>query len=118
MLCDSGRGYHVFIFADEPRPVAEWVALLKDAADVIGAPIQDGVCELFPNEKTAEQEVGKPIRVPGSLNPATGEAEKILAFTIEPLIARLAEQDLAAKNANRERSSIGPRETFPSQRSK
>ena len=105
ILCDSGRGYHVFIFADEPRPVAEWVALLRDAADVIGAPIQDGVCEMFPNERAAEQEVGKPIRVPGSLNPATGEPEKILAFTIEPLIARLAEQDLVAKNANRERRS-------------
>ena len=105
ILCDSGRGYHVFIFADEPRPVAEWIALLKDAADAIGTPIQDGVCELFPNEKIAEQEVGKPIRVPGSLNPATDEPEKIMAFTIEPLIARLTEQDLAVKNANRERRS-------------
>jgi hypothetical protein len=103
ILCDSGRGYHVFIFAHEPRPVAEWVVLLKDAADSVAAPIQDGVCEIFPNEKTAEQEVGKPIRVPGSLNPTTGKAEKIMAETIQPLIDRLAEQEMALKNANRER---------------
>jgi hypothetical protein len=105
ILCDSGRGYHVFIFAHEPRPVAEWVALLKNTADAIGAPIQDAVCEIFPNEKIAEQEVGKPIRVPGSLNPATNEPEKIMAETIQPLIERLAEQEHALKDANRERRS-------------
>jgi hypothetical protein len=39
---------------------------------------------MFPGEKTANQEVGRAIRVPGSLNPATGEVEKIMADTIQP----------------------------------
>jgi TOTE conflict system, Archaeo-Eukaryotic Primase domain len=90
ILSASGRGYHVFILAHEPRPVAEWTRVLKDAADSVGAPIQDGVCEIFPGEKTAEQEVGKAIRVPGSFNPATGEVEKIMADAIQPLLDRLA----------------------------
>jgi hypothetical protein len=106
ILCDSGRGYHVFIFAHELRPVGEWVSVLKDAADVVGAPIQDGVCEMFPGEKSAEQQMGRPIRVPGSLNPTTGDAEKIMACTIEPLLERLARQDAAAKASNRARRSL------------
>jgi hypothetical protein len=105
ILSASGRGYHVFILAHEPRPVTEWVRILKDTAESIGAPIQDGVCEMFPNEKTAEQEVGRAIRVPGSLNPATGEVEKIMADTIKPLLERLGTQEITQNNANRERSS-------------
>jgi hypothetical protein len=110
ILSASGRGYHVFILAHEPRPVTEWVRLLKDAADSVGAPIQDGVCEMFPNAKTAEQEVGRAIRVPGSLNPVTGEVEKIMADTIQPLLERLARQETAQDNATRERSLLAPGE--------
>jgi hypothetical protein len=105
ILSASGRGYHVFILAHEPRPVMEWVRMLKDTADSIGAPIQDGICEIFPSENTAEQEVGRAIRVPGSLNPATGEVEKIMAETIQPLLDRLKRQKITQNNANRERSS-------------
>src|SRR5262249_41916787 len=38
ILSASGRGYHVFILAHEPRPVTEWVRVLKDTADSVGAP--------------------------------------------------------------------------------
>jgi TOTE conflict system, Archaeo-Eukaryotic Primase domain len=110
ILSASGRGYHVFILAHEPRPITEWARVLEDAADTVGAPIQDGVCELFPNERTAEQEVGRAIRVPGSLNPATGEVEKIMADTIQPLLERLARQETVQNNATRARHSLGPRE--------
>jgi hypothetical protein len=106
ILSVSGRGYHVFILAHDPRPVTEWARVLKDAANSVGAPIQDGVCEMFPNERTAEQEVGRGIRVPGSLNPATGEVEKIMADTIQPLLDRLARAETEAKNATRERNSL------------
>ena len=106
ILSASGRGYHVFILAHEPRPVTEWVRVLKDTADSVGAPIQDGVCELFPSEKTAEQEVGRAIRVPGSFNPATGEVEQIMADTIQPLLERLARQETSQNNATRERSLL------------
>src|SRR5205823_1552316 len=90
ILSASGRGYHVFIFAREPRPVAEWTHLLKDTCESVGVPIQDGVCEIFPNERTEKQEVGRAIRVPGSLNPSTDEVELILADTIRPLLDHLA----------------------------
>jgi hypothetical protein len=107
ILSASGRGYHVFIIAHEPRPVTEWVRVLKDTADSIGTPIQDGVCEIFPSEKITEQEVGRAIRVPGSFNPATGEVEKIMADTIQPLLDRLETQETTQNNATRERSSLG-----------
>ena len=90
LLSASGRGYHVFVFAREPRPVAEWVRLLKDTCELVGAPIQDGVCEIFPNERTEKQEVGRAIRVPGSFNPSTSEVELILADTIRALLDHLA----------------------------
>jgi hypothetical protein len=107
ILSASGRGYHVLILAHEPRPLTEWVKLLKDAADSVGAPIQDGVCEMFPNERTAEQEVGRAIRVPGSLNPSTGEVEKIIAETIQPLLHRLVAREAEINNATRERRTLG-----------
>ena len=79
LLSASGRGYHVFIFSLGARPVTEWVNLLKHTCEAIGAPILDGVCELFSNERTESQEVGRAIRVPGSFNPSTGNAELIVA---------------------------------------
>jgi len=89
LLSSSGRGYHVFIFALEARPITEWVNLLKHTCEVIDAPILDGVCELFPNERTERQEVGRAIRVPGSFNPSTGKMELIVAETIRPLLDRV-----------------------------
>jgi hypothetical protein len=89
LLSDSGRGYHVFIFSIEARPIAEWVDVLKHMCETIGAPILDGVCELFPNERTERQQVGRAIRVPGSFNPSTGNIELIIAQTFRPLIDQL-----------------------------
>jgi hypothetical protein len=92
LLSASGRGYHVFVFAREPRPVAEWTHLLKDTCESVGTPVQDGICEIFPNERTEKQEVGRAIRVPGSFNPSTGEVELVIADTIRPLLDYLASQ--------------------------
>jgi hypothetical protein len=97
LLSASGRGYHVFIFAREPRPIAEWAHLLKDTCESVGAPIQDGVCEMFPNERTERQAMGRPIRVPGSFNPSTGEIELIIADTIRPLLDHLALREKPSK---------------------
>jgi hypothetical protein len=52
ILSASGRGYHVFVFARDLKPVREWTALLKDVAGSIPVPIQGGECELFPAEGT------------------------------------------------------------------
>jgi hypothetical protein len=100
ILSASGRGYHVFILSHEPRPVEEWFTVLKDAADTVDAPLEAGSCELFPNEKTATQEVGPAIRLPGSLNPSTGEVELILADTIQPLIDKLKVDEKAEKSGS------------------
>jgi TOTE conflict system, Archaeo-Eukaryotic Primase domain len=92
LLTASGRGYHVFIFALEARPIAEWVNVLKETCETIGIPILDGVCELFPNERTAGQQLGRAIRLPGSFNPSTEGVELILAETMRPLINQLMSQ--------------------------
>jgi hypothetical protein len=89
ILSASGRGYHVFIFTRDPKPIADWVYLLKETCEAINAPLQDGVCEIFPNEHTENQKVGRAIRLPGSFNPSTGDVELILAETIRPLIDQL-----------------------------
>jgi TOTE conflict system primase-like protein len=107
ILSASGRGYHVFILANEPRPVTEWTHLLKDTCESIGAPIQDGVCEMFPNDRTANQEIGRAIRVPGSLNPSTGEIGKIMADTIRPLLDHL-ERQAKAQNSTTLTSNSSP----------
>jgi hypothetical protein len=85
--------------------VAEWTYLLKNTCELIGAPIQDGVCEIFPNERTEKQEVGRAIRVPGSLNPSTGKPELILADTIRPLLDHLA---LAKKSSKTSLLKVRP----------
>ena len=110
ILSASGRGYHVFILASQPRPIAEWTNVLKDTCKSIDAPIQDGVCEMFPNDGTANQPVGRAIRVPGSLNPSTGEIELILADTIRPLLDHLERQEKSKHSATLTSNSLGPRE--------
>jgi len=60
--------------------------LLKQVCEWIGAPIADGICELFPNERAESQRVGKGIRAPGTLNPKTGNVSLIEAETIQPLL--------------------------------
>jgi hypothetical protein len=89
VLCASGNGYHLFIFTRELYPVSQWIVLLKQACEWIGAPIADGICETFPNERAESQRVGKGIRAPGTLNPKTGEASLIEAETIKPLLETL-----------------------------
>lgn len=89
VLSASGRGYHVFVFAREPRPVGEWTALLEDVAGSIPVPIQDGQCELFPARGTEGQRTGRAIRIPGSYNPSTDSVEFIIAETIRQLLDEL-----------------------------
>jgi hypothetical protein len=92
ILSASGRGYHVFVFARDLKPVREWTALLKDVAGSIPVPIQDGQCELFPAEGSEKQRTGRAIRIPGSYNPNTDSSELIIAETIRPLLDQLTEE--------------------------
>ena len=51
ILATSGsEGWHLFVFSAEFHPVENWVRLLKQVADQIGAEIKTGICEIFPNE--------------------------------------------------------------------
>jgi len=89
ILCASGNGYHLFIFTRELYPISEWIVLLKQTCEWIGAPIADGICETFPNARAEFQRVGKGIRAPGTLNPKTGTVSLIEAETIKPLLETL-----------------------------
>jgi hypothetical protein len=89
ILCASGSGYHLFIYTRELYPVGQWIVLLKQVCEWIGVPIQDGTCEIFPNERAESQRTGKGIRAPGTLNPKTGTLSLIEAETVSPLLETL-----------------------------
>jgi hypothetical protein len=88
-LCTSGNGFHLFIIARELYPVGQWIVLLKQVCDAIGATITDGACELFPNERAGSHRVGKAIRGPGTWNPKTRTCSMIEAETVTPLLETL-----------------------------
>jgi hypothetical protein len=100
ILCASGRGYHVFVLANELRPVGEWTRLLTDVVGAIDVPVQDGQCELFPAEGTERQTVGKAIRMPGTYNPSTDSVEFIIAETIRPLLDRLKVENMSTRRSD------------------
>ena len=79
----------MFIYSRELHPVGEWIVLLKQVCEWIGAPITDGTCEIFPNERAESQRTGKAIRAPGTLNPKTGTFSLIEAETVTPLLEEL-----------------------------
>lgn len=86
VLCASGNGYHLFIFTRELYAIGEWIVLLRQVCNWLGAPISDGICEIFPNERAESQRCGRGIRAPGTLNPKTGTVSLIEAETIKPLL--------------------------------
>jgi hypothetical protein len=89
ILCASGNGYHLFIYARELYPVGQWIVLLKQVCEWVGVPIADGVCEIFPNERAEAQRTGKGIRAPGVWNPKTSTFSLIEAETVAPLFETL-----------------------------
>jgi hypothetical protein len=76
-------GWHVFIFTRDFYLCDEWSRLLRQVADQIGAPVQSGICEIFPN---GERGVGKGIRAPGTWNPKNGECGLVLRETVTKLL--------------------------------
>ena len=89
ILSASGNGYHLHIITREFYPVWKWIVLLKTVCDWIGAPIADGSCEIFPNERAESKLFGKAIRAPGTLNPKTGKVSLIEIQTVGPLLETL-----------------------------
>jgi hypothetical protein len=89
ILSASGQGYHLHVITREFYPVGKWIVLLKTVCDWIGAPITDGSCEIFPSERAEVRQFGKAIRVPGTLNPKTGQPSLIEIETVGPLLETL-----------------------------
>jgi hypothetical protein len=89
ILCASGNGYHLFIYTRELHPIGRWIPLLKQVCEWIGAPIADGSCEIFPNERAESQPCGRAIRAPGVWNPKNNTFSLIEAETVGPLLEML-----------------------------
>ena len=64
-------GFHLFVFSREFYPCEDWTRLFKQVAAQIGAPIQDGVCEIFPNETRGLCQAAESTRKSGTRRPAT-----------------------------------------------
>ncbi len=80
----TGGGWHVWCIAHEFREARTWTLFLRGVAKAIEAPIQPGVCEIFPEDGKA-----KGVRAPGSWNPATDALNAIFWENTSPLIKGL-----------------------------
>jgi len=92
--------------------------MLTDVAVGAGLPIKDGVCEIFPSEKTLNQESGRAIRLPGTINPTTGQPELIMADTIMPLIQRLENRQNTQNSSSLRSKTDLPRQLLRDKRSR
>ena len=97
-------GWHLFIFTEQFFPCEDWTRLLKQVADQIGAPIQSGICEIFPDDCHG---IGRGIRAPGSWNPKNGECGLILRETVTKLLP----EQLLASSPKEVLCSLGIRST-------
>jgi hypothetical protein len=80
----TGGGWHVWTIAQDFREVRDWTLFLRGVAKAIEAPIQPGICEVFPDDGKA-----KGVRAPGSWNPSTDSLNGIFWENTAPLIKGL-----------------------------
>jgi hypothetical protein len=82
VICEhSGRGWHVWLVWKEFK-AANWINhLLRSTALEAGCEIVAGKCEIFP--EAAPSGYGKPMRMPGTFNPATGRCSIILSENVQ-----------------------------------
>jgi hypothetical protein len=97
-LCTSAgdpehSGFHLFIFAAEFFPVEEWTRLLKQVAAQIDAPIQPGVCEVFPDDCKG---IGRAIRALGTYNFRSGDCGLVLHETLTKLLPASPKEGLCS----------------------
>jgi hypothetical protein len=95
-------GWHLFAFTHEFFPCDQWTRLLKQVADRIGAPIQPGICEIFPDDCKG---IGHGIRAPGTWNPKTGDCGLILHESLSKLLPASFPKE--KKTALRTRATTG-----------
>jgi hypothetical protein len=98
ILATSGsQGWHLFVFTDEFHPIENWVRLLKQVVDQIGAEIKTGICEIFPNE-TRNGSRPHAIRAPGTWNPKTNQLGAIFFTSMAPLLQKKEEKEVSPFN--------------------
>ena len=90
-------GWHLFVFAADFFPCEDWTRLLRQVADQIGAPVQPGVCEIFPDECRG---IGRGIRAPGSWNAKNSECGLILHETFSKIVPAFFKPSLTPKESN------------------
>lgn len=64
----GARGFHVWIFADQPLPGKTWIPALKNLAAAVGFQAK----EVFPYGETSDRET-KSIKLPGGINRKSGK---------------------------------------------
>jgi hypothetical protein len=88
ILTTSGsEGWHLFVFSAEFHAVENWVRLLKQVVDQIGAEIKTGICEIFPNE-TRNGSRPHAIRAPGTWNPKTNQFGAIFFMSVDAFLQK------------------------------
>ena len=110
-------GWHLFIFTEQFYPCEDWTRLLRQVADRIGAPIQSGICEIFPDESRG---IGRGIRAPGTWNPKNGQCglvmrenlTKLLPASLPPITPKDSNASLGARCNTREENQITPSREF------
>jgi hypothetical protein len=102
VLCTSGDGWHLFVFTVDFHPVAKWSLLLRNVADLIGAPIQQGLLEIFPNGES--RGIGYGIRAPGTWNP---KSDQFGLIAYERVTELLEHPSLGSYKENNTSFSVG-----------
>jgi hypothetical protein len=83
------------VFSAEFHPVENWVRLLKQVVDQVGAEIRSGLCETFPNE-TRNGSRPHAIRAPGTWNPKTNQVGAIFFASIAPLLQKERKKEVCS----------------------
>ena len=92
----ENSGFHLFVFSCDFHLREIGRAYLSKWRLEIGAPIEDGVCEIFPNESRG---LPKPLRAPGTWNPKTGDCGLILHETLTQCATALPSGEDQESNA-------------------
>jgi hypothetical protein len=97
----SRGGWHLFIFTEYFFSTEDWARLLREVAEKLGAPIQRGVLEIFPDGRA--RGLGFGIRAPGSWNPKDDTCGLI---TLDPAMPKLRELPALQCSGGKEKTSL------------
>ena len=89
ILTTSGsEGWHLFAIAEYLRSIESWTLLLKQVVAGIGAQLESGLCEIFPDELRSGS-LPRGIRAPGTWNPKTDQVGLIAFSSVEGLSSEI-----------------------------